>query len=239
MNSILATGIYTGDFTTDKGLRFMQVTLPRVGQSGADVPLLVVRNRAAGEILESLQVGAKILLSGRLYPNRNDYKMYVVPNQPIQVLGGEGVHINRVNLFGGVGYVEDKTEELFIFSLMCSAPAQQILGHTWQDSLPFKLEAWGEDAKRLNRMLQKGRSVSVEGVLRYSTWSGKDGSQKSGYQVRVRSGMYGLGPVKRTDGAPAPATANHQEVMPAPTAQPVMVRQDLTPCSVETNEIPF
>ena len=238
MNSILATGTYVEDFTTEKGLRFMKVVLPRVGQSGADVPLYVVRNRAAGEILESLQVGAKILLSGRLYPNRNDYKMYVVPNQPIQVMGGEELHINRINLFGGVGYVEDKNEDLFIFSLMCSAPAQQILNHTWQDSLPFKLEAWGEDAKRLNRMLQKGRSVSIEGVLRYSTWQDKDGNQKGGYQVRVRSGMYGLGPAKRADGAAAPAVTERQVVIPSAT-KPAVLKQDLAPCSVEVDEIPF
>ena len=238
MNSILATGIYTGDFTTEKGLKFMQVTLPRVGQSGADVPLYVVRNRAAGEILESLQVGAKILLGGRLYPNRNDYKMYVVPNQPVQVLGEDEVHINRVTLFGGVGYVEDKKEDLFIFSLMCSAPGQQILNHTWQDSLPFKLEAWGEDAKRLSRMLQKGRSVSVEGVLRYSTWQDKEGNQRGGYQVRVRSGMYGLGPGKKVEGSFAPASSE-QAVASTPVYIPLQQGAVAAPAAVGMDEIPF
>jgi single-stranded DNA-binding protein len=237
MNSFIAIGSYAGDQTMDNGLRFMKIVVPRTGNSGLDVPLYLVRNRAAGENLDMFQPGMRLLLGGRLYPNIQDGHMYVVPNQPFQPIADKNLQLNRVNLFGGVGYMDESKEDLLVFSLMCSAPGQQILNHTWQDSLPFRLEAWGDDSKRLSRLLQKGRSVSIEGVLRYSSWQGKDGTQKFAYQVRVRSSLYGLGPAKKT--------AEVAEVQPAPvvpkvvTAVPLQQQRDFTPSSVNTDEIPF
>jgi len=189
MNSFIATGTYAGERFTDSGLRFMHLNLPKIGKKGDEVPLLVVPNRAAGETFDVFQPGAKLLVGGRLYPNRKDYKMYVIPNMPIQLAGD--VNINRVNLAGGVGFIADTSiEDLFSFTLMCSAPNQQIIGHNWQDSLSFKMEAWGEDAARLRQMCSVGRQISVEGVLRYQTWSTEDGSVRGAYQVRVRSSLY-------------------------------------------------
>ena len=191
MNSLLATATYVGDKFLDSGLRFMQMNLPKVGNSGADVPLLVVPNRAAGETFDAFQPGMRLLLGGRLYPNRQDYKMYVVPNQPFQVVNDKTLQINRVNLAGGVGFIPDQTrDDLFTFTLMCSAPAQLVLGHSWEDSLSFRMESWGDDAKRLSNILHVGRQSSIEGVLKYNTWVGNDGIQKGSYQVRVRSGLY-------------------------------------------------
>lgn len=189
MNSFIATGVYAGEKFTDSGLRFMHVNLPKIGKSGHDVPLLVIPNKAAGETFDMFQPGAKLLIGGRLYPSRKDYKMYVVPNMPIQLAGD--VNINRVNLSGGVGFIADKTrDDLFVFTLMCSAPSQQFLGHTWQDSLSFRMESWGEDAARLEKMCSVGRQLSVEGVLRYNTWNGEDGATRGAYQVRIRSSLY-------------------------------------------------
>ena len=237
MNSLVIVGTYTGDQTLDTGLRFMQVVVPRTGQSGLDVPLYVARNRAAGENLDMLQPGVRLLINGRLYPNLNDGRMYVIPNAPFQLVSDKHLQMNRVTLFGRVGYMDDSKEDLTVFSLMCSAPGQQILNHLWKDSLPFKLEAWGDDAKRLGRLLQKGRSVCVEGVLRYTTWQGKEGEQKYSYQVRVRSGMYGLGSAKKppevVEGVPAPV---QQRVVPP---LPVQQTNDFAPSSVNTDNIPF
>jgi single-stranded DNA-binding protein len=52
------------------------------------------------------------------------------------------------------------------------------------------MESWGEDARRLDKMLHVGRQVSVEGILRYNTWKAQDGSMRGTYQVRVRAGLY-------------------------------------------------
>ena len=236
MNSISCIGTYKGDQAMDNGLRFMQVEIPRTGNSGLDVPLFVARNRAAGENLDMFQPGARLLVNGRAYPNTNDGRMFVIPNAPLQLVNDKNLQMNRVTLFGGVGYMDDSKEDLLVFSLMCSAPGQQILNHTWQDSLPFKLEAWGDDAKRLGRMLQKGRSVCVEGVLRYTTWQGKDGNPKSAYQIRVRTGLYGLGPAKKVVEA---AEVSAAPVLPKVAPALPLQQQDLAPSSVSGDGLPF
>ena len=190
-NLIIASATYTGEIFTDNGLRFMQLSIPSTGKNTA-VPLLVVPNKAAGETFDAFAPGCNLLLSGRLYPNRNDYKMYVVPNQALQVLPKE-VAINQVNLAGGVGYIaEQKLEELFSFSLMCKAPSQMILNHSWQDSMGFRIESWGDDAKRLTNLLYVGRQMALAGTLRYNTWQAQDGSHRATYQVRVRASQYSL-----------------------------------------------
>ena len=76
MNTFVGVGIYQGEFTSDSGLRFLHINLPKIGTKGADVPLYVVPNKAAGDILNSFAPGVRLLLNGRLYPSRQDYKMY-------------------------------------------------------------------------------------------------------------------------------------------------------------------
>lgn len=240
MNSFIATGTYAGEKFTESGLRFLHVTVPKIGKSGSDVPLLVVPNKAAGETFDVFQPGAKLLVGGRLYPSRKDYKMYAIPNMPIQLAGD--VNINRVNLSGGVGFIADKTrEDLFVFTLMCSAPSQQLLGHNWQDSLSFRMEAWGEDAARLERMCSVGRQISVEGVLRYNTWNSEDGSQRGAYQVRVRSSLYAaFGKNKKRDEAEEakPVLTENRFENSAATVVPLPVQQEGFK-NVNLDEVPF
>jgi hypothetical protein len=191
MNLIIASATYVGETFTDSGLRFMNLSIPTNGENPA-IPLNVVPNRAAGDSFDMLAPGCQLLLGGRMYPNRNDYKMYVVPTQPLQIISKD-ISINQVSLAGGVGFIADqKLEDLFSFSLMCKAPGQRLLGHSWQDSMGFRMEAWGEDAKRLGSLLYVGRQMAVTGALRYNTWKAQDGSQRATYQVRVRAGQYSV-----------------------------------------------
>ena len=37
--------------------------------------------------------------------------------------------------------------------MMVQAPPQKSIGHTWQDSLGFKVESWGDDAERMKKFL--------------------------------------------------------------------------------------
>lgn len=251
MNTFLATATYTGERFMDNGLRFMEMALPKVGKSGADVPLFVVPNKAAGENFDVFQPGVRLLVSGRLYPSRQDYKMYVVPNQPFQLVNDKNLAINRVNISGSVGFIQDKTiDDLFAFTVMCSAPAQMVLNHNWNDSLSFKMESWGDDAKRLDKMLHVGRQVSVEGILRYNCWQAQDGSQRGTYQVRVRAGLYAaFGKnkklVERPDGTPI-SSGNQVDLSAAVGEAPkIQMQQDLprtidtTSSAVNTEEIPF
>jgi len=191
MNLLIASATYVGETYTDSGLRFMNLVIP-VSGNNPPIPLSVVPNKAAGDFFDIFTPGCQLLVGGRMYPNRNDYKMYVVPTQTLQLISKD-VTINQVNLAGGVGYIaEKKLEDLFSFSLMCKAPNQQLLGHNWQDSLGFRMEAWGDDAKRLSSLLYVGRQMAVTGALRYNTWKAQDGSPRATYQVRVRAGQYSV-----------------------------------------------
>jgi single-strand DNA-binding protein len=191
MNLIIASATYVGETFTDSGLRFLNLSIPAKGNNPA-IPLSVVPNKAAGDSFDVFTPGCHLLVSGRMYPNRNDYKMYIVPTQTLQLISKD-VNINQVNLAGGIGYIaEQKLEDLFSFSLMCKAPSQQLLGHNWQDGMGFRMEAWGDDAKRLGTLLYVGRQVAMAGSLRYNTWKAQDGSQRATYQVRVRAGQYSV-----------------------------------------------
>ena len=49
MNTFTGIVHYVGEDFTDDGLRFMKLSLPKVGKSGEDVPLYMMPNKAAGE----------------------------------------------------------------------------------------------------------------------------------------------------------------------------------------------
>jgi len=133
--------------------------------------------------------------------------------------------------------------------LMCSAPAQQILGHTWDDSLAFRMEAWGDDAKRMTVNLHVGRQIAVSGVLRYNTWTTQDGQQRGMYQVRVKSGTYAFfGKNKKKDEQNelrAINTGNRFESPAAVVAEPYQssvqlppLQQDV-PVGISNEDVPF
>ena len=234
MNTILCTATYTGEQFTDSGLRFMQASIPVSGKSGAPVPLFIVPNKAAGDTFDAFSPGCNLLISGRLYPNRNDYRMYVVPNQQIQAVPKE-ISLNQVNLAGGVGYIgEQKLQDLFSFSMMVKAPSQMILNHKWDDSLGFRIESWGDDAQRLSKLLFVGRQMVVAGSLRYNTWKTQEGEQRGVYQVRVRSSQYSVfgKNQNKTENAPVAGTVKAE-----PPRLPL--QQDLAPASVESDGVPF
>ena len=235
MNTLLATVTYTGDKFLDNGLRFMEMTVPQTGKSVGDVPLLVFPNKAAGDTFDIFQPGVRLLVNGRLYPSRQDYKMYFIPNQQFQLVNDKSLVINKVNLSGIVGYVQEKKmEDLFAFTLICNAPSQQILGYRSEDGLGFRMDGWGDDAKRLAKLVHVGRGLSVEGNLRYNAWQTNDGEQRCSYQVRIRSGLYqafgkNKNLVEKEDGTPVSAGYKKKE----------NVAVDTVSSSVEAADVPF
>lgn len=240
MNSFIATGTYVGEQVTDSGLRFSQINVSQTGKTTTEIPILLVRNRSAGDLLDSIQPGAKVLIEGRLYPNKQDYKMYFVPNKPIQIAGN--ININRLNLSGTCGWVDEiKREDLHVCTMYCTGPSQQILNHNWQDSLTFKLEAWGDDAKRLRLLCPKGRQLSIEGTLRYNTWNKNDGTEGHSYQVRVRSGLYGFfgQNKKKEEETKSNVTSGTKPFEPVNIHQTAKVVENITTPKVNTEEIPF
>ena len=232
MNLILCTATYVSETFTDSGLRFMRFEIPGSGKNPS-VPFNLVPNKAAGESMDAFTPGVRLLVGGRLYPNRNDYQMYVVPTQALQVVSKD-LNLNQVNLAGGVGFIgEKKLEDLFTFSLMCKAPSQQLIGHRWEDSLGFRVESWGDDAKRLNSLLFVGRQMTLAGSLRYNSWQTQSGEHRATYQVRVRSSQYSVFGKNQPKVAEESAATKPSPRLP--------LQQDLAPSSVEPDEdlVPF
>ena len=191
MNLFLATGTYTGDKFTDNGLRFMQVSVPSTNNNGLAAPVFVVPNKAAGDTFDTFKENTNVLIGGRIYISRQDYMVYVMPTQAVQLSGN--VSINKVNLAGRVGAIPEQTrDDLFNFTLICQAPAQQVLGHDGEKGIGFRMTAWGDDAKRLRSRLYVGRGIALEAVMKYNTWTDKEGNTKGSYQYQVRSNMYSI-----------------------------------------------
>lgn len=230
MNTILCAATYVSETFTESGLRFMKFEIPGGGKNPS-VPFNLVPNKAAGDLMDAFTPGVQLLISGRLYPNRNDYQMYVVPTQMLQVVSKD-ISLNQVNLAGGVGFInEKKLEDLFTFSLMCKAPSQQILGHRWEDSMGFRIESWGDDAKRLSSLLFVGRQMTLAGSLRYNSWQTQSGESRATYQVRVRSSQYSV------FGKNQPKVT--EEATVAKAAPKLPLQQDSAPCSLEPDGVPF
>ena len=191
MNLITAAAVYTGDDTTVSGLRTMRLAIAGTGKKPTPIPLFVLPSFAAGDTCAAgaFEPETTLLVNGRIYPHE-DGKMYVVPTQPIQAVP-TGTAINQVYLAGGVGFIgEQYREDAFNFGLMCQAPPQKSIGHTWQDSLGFRIESWGNDAERMKKFLFVGRQLSLGGVLRFEAWKDRDGNLRSTYKVKVRSQQY-------------------------------------------------
>ena len=115
--------------------------------------------------------------------------------------------------------------------MMCRAPSQQLLGHGWQDSLGFRIESWGDDAKRLEALLYVGRQMALTGSIRYNIWTAQDGSQRGTYQIRARASQYSV------FGKNQPKVDSPQKETPRPLM--VDLLPDLAPSSVEVDNVPF
>jgi len=219
MNILTACATYTGDSSTESGLRTMRFEIPGTGNRPMIVPLFILPSYAAGDSCApgAFEEGASILISGRLYPHE-DRKMYVVPTQPLQVVT-KGIALNHVALAGGVGFIgEQHREDAFNFGLMCQAPKQKTLGHDWQDSLPFRIESWGDDAARMKRFLFVGRQISLGGTLKFECWTGKDGTKRTNYKIRIKSAQYAFfgKNQKKKESEPPIAPSDDKEVAESP-----------------------
>ena len=190
MNLIMCCAVYKGDTVTERGLRTMSFEIPGAGKKPLSIPIKLLPSFAAGETTapNAFEAGTNVLINGRLYPMEGI--MYVVPTKPL-IGVHKSVSENQVTLAGGVGFIgKQKREDAFNFGLMCQAPPQKGIGHTWQDSLGFLVESWGNDADRMKKFLFVGRQLSLGGVLKFEAWKDKEGNLRSNYKVKIRSQQY-------------------------------------------------
>ena len=190
MNLIMCCAVYKGDTVTERGLRTMSFEIPGAGKKPLSIPIKLLPSFAAGETTapNAFEEGTNVLINGRLYPMEGI--MYIVPTQPLIGIN-KSVKLNQLALAGGVGFIgKQKREDAFNFGLMCQAPPQKGIGHTWQDSLGFLVESWGNDAERMKKFLFVGRQLSLGGVLKFEAWKDKEGKLRSSYKVKIRSQQY-------------------------------------------------
>ena len=190
MNLIMCCAVYKGDTVTERGLRTMSFEIPGAGKKPLSIPIKLLPSFAAGETTapNAFEEGTNVLINGRLYPMEGI--MYIVPTQPL-IGVNKSIKLNQLALAGGVGFIgKQKREDAFNFGLMCQAPPQKGIGHTWQDSLGFLVESWGNDADRMKKFLFVGRQLSLGGVLKFEAWKDKEGNLRSSYKVKIRSQQY-------------------------------------------------
>jgi len=225
MNILTACATYTGDSSTKSGLRTLRCIIPGTGKKPVVVPIFIVPSFAAGDSCAAgaLEENTELLISGRLYPNTEDGKMYLVPTQPVQVIA-KGTTLNHVTLAGGVGFIgEQHNPDVFNFGIMCQAPKQKTLNHDWQDSLGFRIESWNDDAQRMKKFLFVGRQITLGGALKFDCWTAKDGTQRSNYKIRVKSAQYSFfGKNQKTEEKDsAVAAPDKKEVFESPHQQAI------------------
>ena len=193
MNSLKACAKYLGEGTTDHGIRYIEVAVPAVGK-GEDIKVRIIPNRAAGDVLGSCTKGANLLIGGRLYRNRavqGDFNSYLIPTQKIELLPAS-IPLNDITIAGAYWLNDNDVKanqtsnERHNFTILTSAPTQQLLSHEYDDTISFSVTSWKYDAERILQTAHKGRQMMIQGYLRSYTPEGKD----TGYvSVTVRSGL--------------------------------------------------
>ena len=217
MNTVKAGAKYVGEGTTEHGIRFTEVTVAAVGK-GEDIKLRVLSTKAGGDALGSCSKGANLIIVGRLYRNRavqSDYNYYVVPTQRIEVVPCP-VPLNTVTIAGAY-WLNDNDKKLnqddqrHTFTMLTSAPANQLLSHEYDDTLSFSITSWSYDAQRILQTAHTGRQMIIEGYLRSYTPAGSD----TGYvSVTVRNGLVEMfGKKKEKEGSKISKPADVSKVV--------------------------
>ena len=222
MNLLLASAKFIGSAQTESGVRCMHVEIQNQGSKALPVPVYLIPTRAAGDtfVIDAYEPGTHLLFTGRMYPSKSDYKMYIAPTTPFQTVPANTL-VNQVTAAGGVGFIaEQRREDLFGCGMLCQAPAQKLLNFTWDDSVPLRLDAWGDDATRFRKFIYKGRQIAIGGRLKYESWPGKDGETRTAYKVQVRGGQYTFfgtnSPDKAEPKVEAPVRSAQETVIPQP-----------------------
>tara|TARA_B100001094_G_C18161481_1_gene789619 strand:+ start:515 stop:1201 length:687 start_codon:yes stop_codon:yes gene_type:complete len=186
MNTLKAGATYVEEGTTEHGIRYIEVAVPPIGK-GEDIKVRIIPNKAAGDVLGSCSKGANLLIAGRLYRNRavqGDYNSYLIPTQRIQVVASP-TPLNDVTIAGAYWLSDNdlkanQNQDRHNFTMLTSAPTQQLLSHNYDDTISFSVTSWKYDAERILQTAFKGRQMLVEGYLR----------SYNGYvSVTVRNGL--------------------------------------------------
>lgn len=98
-------------------------------------------------------------------------------------------------------------------------------GQTKEETLWFRVSAWGKQAELCNQYLTKGRSVLVEGTLvgdengSPRVWTGQDGKPRASFEVRAWTVRF----LSRREEAAAPSAGE----TPVPSVEPPQTEEEM------------
>ena len=197
MNIINACAKYTGYEESIKALRF---EIPGKGKNPTPTPIFIIHSFAAKETSanpNAFDKGENVLITGRLYKRKpevgeeEDGRMYVVPTQELQIAHPE-CELNHVQLAGQVcwrGELKPLPQANAVFNcfIYCKGGKEKKLNRDWGDDVNFKIETWGDEAKRWDDKLHVGLALALGGTLKFNCWTAKDGSKQGDYKVGVKN----------------------------------------------------
>lgn len=105
-------------------------------------------------------------------------------------------------------------------------------GNTKEEVCFVDLRAYGKPAEIINQYMSKGRSLLVEGRLRFDQWTGQDGNKRSKHMVIVENFQFLGGGRPGEGGGPpraAEPAAGAQRYRSAAPAAPAQVPMDQPP----------
>ncbi len=155
--------------------------------------------------------------------------------------------INRVNISGNLTRDPElrataSGTQVLSFGVAVNDRRRNQQTGEWEDYPNFvDCTMFGSRAEAVNRYLQKGSKVAIEGKLRYSSWE-RDGQRRSKLEVivdeiefmsRGQQGDGGYAP------APAPSYGNQGGYAPAPQAPAPMTAPVPPVVDVYDEDIPF
>lgn len=131
--------------------------------------------------------------------------------------------LNKVIIIGNVGndpevrYL-DGGSVVARFSVATNERYTTRTGEQVESTEWFRVEAWNDQAKTIEKYLRKGQQIYVEGRLRTETYTDREGKERFSLGVRATTFQFLGGPNERQDGGAYEAPAQQQAV-PAPRQQ--------------------
>jgi single-strand DNA-binding protein len=145
--------------------------------------------------------------------------------------------VNKVILIGNLGKDPEMRytqagEPIANFSLATNDVWTDKSGQRQERTEWHRVEIFGKAAQVAKEYLSKGRSVYVEGSLRYDEWTDKDGNKRNTTRVRVSgpgSRLVLLGGRGEGGGSGRRGAASDSAAEPAPPANEVPPAEDDVP----------
>ncbi|QHV95160.1 single-stranded DNA-binding protein [Spirosoma endbachense] len=131
--------------------------------------------------------------------------------------------LNKVIIIGNVGndpevrYL-DGGSVVAKFSVATNERYTTRTGEQVESTEWFRIEAWNDQAKTIEKYVRKGQQIYVEGRLRTETYTDREGKERFSLGVRATTFQFLGGPNDRQDGGSFEAPTQTQQ--PAPRQQP-------------------